>query len=441
MRVLIIGSGGREHAMAASLATAQDVELFAAPGNVGTASLGRNFDVAATDLSGLFDLVRAARIDLVVPGPEAPLCAGLADRLDVPCCGPTAAAAALEGSKAFMRELTASLGVPGPFARVVRDAAGLARAVASFAAPPVLKADGLCGGKGVFLPATFAECLAQGEALLSGQLGPAGRTLVVEERLIGVEASLFFACHGESLLALPHARDHKRACDGDCGPNTGGMGAVSPNGAVSPAVVEEVAAQIVRPTLAELSRRGTPFVGFLFVGLMLTDAGPRLLEFNVRLGDPEAQAILPRLADGEFLRLCLATATGGPGGLALRLDPRPTCAVVLTAAGYPESPELGAEIRLEPGLFTRDRWFIHAGTEVRAGKLVVSGGRVGAVVARAETAEEARNQAYDGIRHIAGHGLTYRRDIGGTVVFNPQEKRDAHLAKSPPRQHHRRLGV
>lgn len=416
MRVLVIGSGGREHAMARALATSDGIQLYCAPGNPGSALYGRNVAVRAEDLDGIIEFAQRERIDLVVPGPEAPLCAGLSDRLaavgTVRCCGPSAAAARLEASKAFARELLAPLAVPGPRFRIVRDRAELRPAVAAFSAPPVLKADGLCAGKGVFLPATFAECVAVGETLLDGALGAAGRTLVLEERLYGVEASLFFACHGEQHLALPHARDYKRLCDGDSGPNTGGMGALSPNPAVSAELVREVAASIVQPTLRALCQRGTPFVGFLFVGLMLTREGPRLLEFNVRLGDPEAQAILPRLGAGGFLRLCLATARGELDGLMLPISPQPTCVVVLAAAGYPASPQLGTALHIAPELHQRDRFFIYAGATLRQGKLRVSGGRIGAVVAQAPSLEEARCNAYAGLAHVRGEGLFYRRDIG-----------------------------
>lgn len=421
MRVLIIGSGGREHAMARALRSdaATEIELFIAPGNPGTEALGRNVAVAAGDVAGLVELVRRERIELVIPGPELPLCAGLADALarlpGVLCCGPSAAAAQLEGSKLFTRQLTGPLGVPGPRFEVVRSAAELDAALDRFASPPVLKADGLCAGKGVLLPPTLADCRRLGRELLDGRLGTAGRTLVLEERLVGSEASLFYACHGEQLLALPHARDYKRASDGDTGPNTGGMGAQSPNPAVTPALCDEVTQRIVRPTLRALAQRGTPFVGFLFVGLMLTAAGPQLLEFNVRLGDPEAQAILPRLGDGEFLRLCLAVAGGRLHELELRPSAGPTCAVVLAASGYPDAPMLGSTLEVAEKLATAGRWFVHAGTARHGGQLTVSGGRVGAVVAQAATAEAARQLAYDGLAGItclAGPPLIFRRDIG-----------------------------
>ena len=417
MRVLIIGGGGREHAMARALATAAHCELLSAPGNPGTAGLGRNVQLAAEDLDGIVELVRSAAIELVVPGPEVPLIYGLVDALrrrlpGVLCCGPRQAAAALEGSKVFTRALARELGIPGPDHYIVTAPEQVAAALQTFSRPPVVKADGLCGGKGVFLPESFAECELYAHQLLGGSLGEAGRRVVLEERLLGTEASLFFACHGEQCLPLPHARDHKRLRDGDAGPNTGGMGAMSPNPMVDSALTAQVAAEFVRPVLRELQRRGTPFVGFLFVGLMLTASGPRLLEFNVRLGDPEAQAILPRLAAGEFLRLCLATARGELEDFGLALDPRPTCAVVLAAGGYPDRSCRDVPIELDSELLTEQRWFIHAGTTATDGALRVSGGRVGAIVAQGTTAQAARQHAYAGLAHVRFTEMQYRTDIG-----------------------------
>jgi phosphoribosylamine--glycine ligase len=441
-RILIVGSGGREHALARAL-RGPAVELLCAPGNPGTARLGRGINraVAADDVSGLVALARAERIDLVVPGPEACLAAGLADALaaepGILCCGPTQAAARLESSKAFARALCSELAVPSPQHRVVTARHQIRAALRAFARPPVVKADGLCGGKGAFLPDSFAACAAQIEALLDGSLGAAGRTVVLEERLDGVEASLFFACHGEALLALPHARDYKRLCDGERGPNTGGMGAISPCPHLTGALVDEVGERMVRPVLRALRRAGTPFVGFLFVGLMLTAAGPRLLEYNVRLGDPEAQVILPRLARGALLSLCTAVARGELAGAALPVDDRPTCAVVLAAPGYPSSARTGTPIELDPALEAEDRddadparWFIHAGTRREGGRLVVSGGRVGALVARGSTPQAARAAAYDALPLVRFAGRQVRSDIGsepepapdrwGAVVAAPQ---------------------
>ncbi len=416
-RVLVIGSGGREHAICRALAAGDDApEIFVAPGNAGTQEHAKNVAVAAKDVSGLVDLARAYRVDLVFPGPEAPLVLGLADRLaavGIACCGPKAAGARLEGSKRFTRELGAASGVPGPRFCVISKADDLAAALASFDGLPVVKADGLAQGKGVFLPEDQDGCVRAARDLLAGSLGEAGNTVVLEERLTGVEASLFFACHGTRAVALPHARDHKRLHDGDEGPNTGGMGAVSPNPALSDALSRKIRDTIVGPVLRALENAGTPFVGFLFAGVMLTADGPKLLEFNVRLGDPEAQAILPRLAPGELLRLATATARHKLVRFKLKLDPRPTCAVVLAAHGYPDSPRQGDTITVDARLASAERWLDHAGTGRQDGKLVTQGGRVAAVVARGESAESARRSAYAGVEMVHFAGKQFRTDIGG----------------------------
>lgn len=292
--------------MARALASGPGVEILTAPGNPGTAALGTNLDLPADDVPALVATARDHRVELVVPGPEGPLVAGLADALvaaGIRCAGPGRAAARLEASKAFTRQVAAEAGVRSPVHRLVSDPAEIEAALAGFADPPVVKADGLAAGKGVMLPDDFDECRRLGRELLGGGLGEAGRRIVLEERLFGIEASLFYACRGTAFVALPHARDHKRLLEGDQGPNTGGMGAVSPNPAVGTDLERQVADEIIRPVLRVMVDRGTPFHGFLFAGLMLTTSGPALLEFNVRLGDPEAQAILPRIEQGRFLEV------------------------------------------------------------------------------------------------------------------------------------------
>ena len=415
MRVLVVGGGGREHAMGRALATTPGVTLMAAPGNPGTAEVGRNLPIEADDVPRLVEAARREQVDLVIPGPEIPLVAGLGDALGgagIPCAGPNAAAARLEGSKAFARRIAAAAGVPSPRYRVVGAAPEVAAALAEFDSPPVVKADGLAGGKGVFLPDTVDECAEIASSLLGGRLGAAGATVILEERLIGAEASLFHACRGVEAVALPHAMDHKRLEDGDRGPNTGGMGAVSPNPIVPPDLEEEARRRIVLPTLQRLAAAGTPFHGFLFTGLMLTASGPVLLEFNVRLGDPEAQVVLPRLSDGVFADLCAWVAGTRDTPPVVSGDAPPTCAVVLAAAGYPEAHRRGDPITLSAGLETADRWFIHAGTRRDGGTLLTNGGRVGAVVARGATPAAARNAAYSGVTHVQWEGMTYRSDIG-----------------------------
>ncbi|MEE8408882.1 MAG: phosphoribosylamine--glycine ligase [Myxococcota bacterium] len=423
MKILVVGSGGREHAICRALATASPPpEIIVAPGNPGTAGMADNVDVAASDIDGLVELARSLPVDLVIPGPEAPLVAGLADRLldaGIPVCGPSGQAAKLEGSKRFTRELAREAGVPGARFEVVQTVAGLESAVDGWDGIPVVKADGLAAGKGVLLPVTRQACVDAGTELLEGKLGAAGLTVVLEERLDGVEASLFYACLGQTAVALPHARDHKRLHDGDLGPNTGGMGAISPN----PFIEEHdedierlVRDTIITPTLATLERRGTPYSGFLFAGLMLTSEGPRLLEYNVRLGDPEAQAVLPRIADGEFLALCLAVGRGDLEGFELSIDPRPTCAIVLAADGYPDQPRQGDPIRIADDVHADDRWLDHAGTRKQNGALVTSGGRVAAVVARGASAATARAAAYAGVDMVSFDGMQFRHDIGDELA-------------------------
>lgn len=399
--------------MCRALATSSGVDISIAPGNPGTALHGRNIDVAADDIEGL--VAAAQEVDLVVPGPEGPLVAGLTDALataGIPCCGPSSAAARLEGSKAFTRTLADRAGVPSPDYRIVTSPADIDDAIGSFDAPPVIKADGLAAGKGVFLPDTAEEGGKITRDLLAGRLGDAGSTVVMEQRLDGFEASWFHACRGTEVIALPHAMDHKRLLDGDRGPNTGGMGAVSPNPRVDPNVETAVRRDFVLPTLQQLAEQGTPFSGFLFSGLMLDDGQPYLLEFNVRLGDPEAQAILPRLPDGAFAEVCAWVAGLQQHPPVFEFDRRHTAAIVLSAAGYPESPRRGDPISISPELDTADRWFIHAGTRLDEGRLLTHGGRVGAIVARGDTLDAARAIAYDGVGHVQWEGMIHRNDIG-----------------------------
>ena len=258
-----------------------------------------------------------------------------------------------------------------------------------------------------------------GLELLGGSLGEAGRTVVLEERLVGVEVSLFYACHGTNAVPLPNARDHKRLLDHDLGPNTGGMGAISPNPTMTPALEEEVLRSTIIPTLEYLTAEGSPFSGFLFAGFMLTAEGPRLLEYNVRLGDPETQAILPRLRDGDFLLLCQSVADGTIATRSFSFDPRATCAVVLAASGYPKSPRKGDNIAVDKTFETPDRWLVHAGTQTHNETLQTSGGRVAAVVARGDTPEDARRFAYEGIEMVSFAGVQTRTDIGAERALHP----------------------
>ena len=407
MRVLIVGNGGREHALAWALAASPlATEILVAPGNAGTALVARNCAVAATDVAGLLRLAQAERVDLVVPGGETSLVLGLADACaaaGLPCCGPTQAAAQLEGSKAFTKQVADEAGIPT--ARWERfEAADEAHDfIARRGAPIVVKADGLAGGKGVVVAATEAEAVAAVDQFIAG--GP----VVIEECLEGDEISLFALCDGADAVLLGVAQDHKRVGDGDTGPNTGGMGAVSPVPGFDPGPAMDV---FIRPALAAMAARGTPFRGFLYAGLMLTADGPRLIEYNVRLGDPEAQCLLPRLRS-DLLPALLAACEGELSGITLMLRDLASCVVVMAAPGYPEAPVAGSRIgglahaAEVPGLH-----IFHAGTRSEGDAVVAAGGRVLNLVGTAPDLLTARATAYAGVDLVDWPEGFCRSDIG-----------------------------
>jgi phosphoribosylamine---glycine ligase len=401
VNVLIVGSGGREHALAWKIAQSGLLgDLHAAPGNPGIASLGTCHPLRPDDSEALLGLCHQLGIDLVVVGPEAPLVAGLADALrhaGVAVFGPSAAAAQIEGSKSFAKDVMQAAGVS--------TAAELAEA----GAPCVVKADGLAAGKGVFVCRTQDEvdaALPRAEAL--------GDRVVVEELLEGEEVSLFALCAGEDALALAPAQDFKRLGDGDEGPNTGGMGSYSPVPAVDGDLAEELLDAVHRPVLAELAKRGASFQGLLYAGLMLTPEGSRVLEFNCRFGDPETQAILPRL-DGDLLEALAAAASGSVAGVDLSARPDAAVTVVLAAPGYPDAPENGIPLGGLDEAEARALVF-HAGTALRGGELVSAGGRVLNVTALGESVAEARERAYGAVDRIEFPGVQYRHDIALRAV-------------------------
>ena len=400
-----MGSGGREHALAWKIAQSKRLtELHAAPGNPGIAALGRCHPIRVDDVEGLLGLSRLHEIDLVVVGPEAPLVAGVADELrraGVAVFGPSKAAARIEGSKAFAKEVLAAAEVP------------TAAALDEARAPCVVKADGLAAGKGVFVCRTQEEAdaaLDRARALGGG--------VVVEELLDGEEVSLFALCDGQRAVPLAPAQDFKRLLDGNEGPNTGGMGSYSPVPLLDQYDVDELAGLVHRPVIAELARRGTPFAGLLYAGLMLTESGPRVLEFNCRFGDPETQALLPRI-EGDLLEALAAAAHGDLTGVELGAGPLAAVAVVLAAGGYPDDPESGIPIGGVEVAGATGALVFHAGTALRHGELVSAGGRVLNVVGTGDSVAEAREQAYAAVEQIDFPGVHYRTDVAGRAVHVP----------------------
>jgi phosphoribosylamine--glycine ligase len=419
MKVLLVGGGGREHALAWALSESPLLsKLWAAPGNAGIAELAECVPVAAEDVAGLVAFARDRAVDLVVAGPEAPLIEGLADACaaaGIRCFGPSAAAARLEGSKGFAREVAEAAGVPGPRWRRFDDPAAARAYVRARSAPIVVKADGLAAGKGVVVAASVPEAEAAVADIMENRVygAAAGASVVVEECLIGEEVSFFALCDGERALPLGAAQDHKRVGEGDTGPNTGGMGAYSPPSAFTDALRDEVMARVVRPTLAEMGRRGAPFRGVLFVGLMLTEAGPRLIEFNVRFGDPECQALMLRLRS-DLLGALLAACDGRLAEADLRWSDAHSLVVVMAARGYPGAYRKGTEIRgLDRAAAVPGARVFHAGTTAGPdGTVLANGGRVLGVAATGGTLREARDAAYRAVAAIDWPEGFCRRDIG-----------------------------
>ncbi len=401
MKVLLVGSGGREHALAWSLARSPQLdELHAAPGNPGIARLGACHPVRGEDGEGLLALCQEARVDLVVVGPEAPLVAGVSDLLrqnGVPVFGPSSEAARIEGSKIFAKELMRAAGVP--------TAATLSVA----RVPCVLKADGLAAGKGVFVCTTQDE-LDAGLRAVSALGGP----YVIEELLEGPEVSIFALSDGATTLPLAPAQDFKRLEDGDRGPNTGGMGSFSPVPGIDAAQVGDLVARVHEPVLAELAARGTPFVGLLYAGLMLTPDGIRVLEFNCRFGDPETQSILPRL-DGDLLGALWAAATGDLASAALSVRDDAAVTVTIAAGGYPGAGDRGSRIAGVEDAEAAGALVFHAGTALYDGRLVTNGGRVLNVTGVGPSLAEARDVAYAGVDLISFAGARHRHDIAEVV--------------------------
>ncbi len=423
MRVLVIGSGAREHALIARLASERDVgEIVAAPGNPGIAQLARTLPIDVADPEAVRSLAEREQIDFTIVGPELPLSLGLADRFIDDgrlLFGPTAAAARLESSKAFAKAFMARHRIPTARFRVCESLVVALDSVRAgeFGLPVVLKADGLAAGKGVVIAEDRASAeRAIADAMRDRKFGAAGDRLVIEECLTGPEVSFFAICDGARAVPIGTAQDHKRIFDDDRGPNTGGMGAFTPSPLVDAALEARVMREVVNPVIAGMASEGHPFRGFLFVGLMLTAAGPKVIEFNVRLGDPETQVVLP-LIDEPLLPLLVAAAMGSLRTSAVRIGADRLAGVVVASRGYPESSESGQPIggidRAEavPGVTV-----YHAGTAHRDGRLVTAGGRVLTVVGRGANFAEAIARAYAGVMHVTFDGMQYRRDIGKNAL-------------------------
>ncbi len=414
MKVLVIGNGAREHALLWKLAQSpQHPELLAAPGNAGTASLAANLPIDATDVDGLLRAVREQRVDLTIVGPEAPLAAGVVDRFQAEglgIFGATQAAARIETSKAFAKQLMAAAGVPTAPFRVFDDHAEAARYIRSHGAPIVVKADGLAAGKGAVVAETTEEALEALDAMMvRGVFGEAGARVVVEECLRGQEVSVFGFTDGHYVTPLVAAYDYKRVGDGDTGPNTGGIGGYSPPPFWTPELERRVREEVVMPMVRALAERGTPYIGVLYGGLMLTEAGVMVIEFNARLGDPEAQLVLPRL-ETDLLDVVHAVLNGGLEQLDLRWSSDATVGVVVASAGYPGPYETGRAISgldaLPDGVLA-----FQAGTSTKDGALVTSGGRVVTLVGRAPDMATARARAYAGAEAVSFDGAFHRSDI------------------------------
>lgn len=421
MRILVVGSGGREHALCWAIAASPMCDkLYCAPGNAGIAAEAECVDIATADFDRLIRFAHDAKIDFVVVGPEAPLVAGLVDRLEaagIAAFGPNAAAAALEGSKGFMKALCAKYGVPTAAYERFSDAAAARRFVHEKGAPIVIKADGLAAGKGVTVATTVDEALAAiDEALVARRFGDAGAAVVIEEFLDGEEASFFALVDGANALPLAAAQDHKRAGDGDTGPNTGGMGAFSPTPIVTPALADRIMSTIIQPTVAGMAKEGRPFKGVLFAGLMIAPQGVKLLEYNVRFGDPECQVLATRLKS-DLLPALIAARDGALKTFDLRWRDDAALCVVMAAKGYPGEYAKGGEIRgLDGAAALPGVTIFHAGTARADGRIVATGGRVLGVTATGKTVAEAQTRAYRAVDAIEWPDGFCRRDIGWRAV-------------------------
>jgi phosphoribosylamine--glycine ligase len=431
MKILIVGGGGREHALAWRCAgSARVSEVLVAPGNAGTAGEPhvRNVPIAADDLTALVQLAQRERIDLTIIGPEGPLVLGVVDAFQAAglrCFGPSRGAAQLEGSKAYTKEFLKRYRIPTAAYRTFRRENFDETWVRAQPLPIVVKASGLAAGKGVIIAASAAEAIAAAHEMFAGRFGSSGAEVVIEEFLQGEEASFIVLADGAHALPLATSQDHKRIFDGDNGANTGGMGAYSPAPVVTPQVHERAMHEVILPTIRGLAADGNPFTGFLYAGLMIApDGTPNVVEFNCRLGDPEAQAILMRLRS-ELPTLCEAAIDGALEGLEIEWDPRPALGVVLAAPGYPEAVQLGAPISGLENAGALPGKIFHAGTRLAHGRVETSGGRVLCAVGLGADISAAQQQAYALVRSIGFEGAQFRTDIGYRAIAHERARTQA----------------
>ncbi|MEJ2586784.1 MAG: phosphoribosylamine--glycine ligase [Deltaproteobacteria bacterium] len=423
MKVLVVGGGGREHALAWKAAQSEKVDrVFVAPGNAGTALEPKveNLEIKDTDIQDLIEFVRDRNVDLTIVGPEAPLVAGITDAFQsqgLRCFGPTRATAQLEGSKVFCKDFLSRHHIPTAEYKTFMEIGTAREYIETHALPMVIKADGLAAGKGVIIAHSVEEAVSAAEGMLSGKaFGEAGLRVIVETCLQGEEASFIAMVDGEHILPLATSQDHKARDDGDSGPNTGGMGAYSPAPVVTPALSERIMKTVIEPTVKGLAAEGTPYTGFLYAGLMITaDGTPNVLEYNCRFGDPETQPIVLRLRS-DLPDLCQAALDGRLNQTDITWDPRAALGVVMAAGGYPIEYRKGDPITGLPESETDDVKVFHAGTKLVDGRVVTNGGRVLCVTALGDTVREAKDKAYGMVKTIGWDNVYYRTDIGHRAI-------------------------
>lgn len=419
MKVLVVGSGGREHALCWKIAQRPDTEVYVAPGNIGMVDVATLVNIKVDDIAGLVDFAKAEGIDLTVVGPELPLTLGIVDAFQeagLACFGPNKAAAKLEGSKAFSKELMKKYGIPTAAFDTFTDVDKAKAFVDEIGVPCVVKADGLAAGKGVIICMTREEADKAIEDMLTDHaFGDASATIVIEEYMVGPEVSVLAFADGKSVLPMVSAQDHKRIFDGDKGPNTGGMGAYSPAPVYTEALSTEVNKTIIEPTIAAMAAEGTPFTGILYTGLMLTEKGPRVLEYNVRFGDPETQPIMVRMKS-DIVELFQACVDGKLDEAALEWHDEAAVCVIMASGGYPASSEKGVPIHGLDDIAAEEAIVFHSGTAEKDGEIVTNGGRVLGVTAKDATIKGAIDKAYAAVEKINFDHMQFRRDIGARAL-------------------------